>query len=155
VLAGQALPRSHPLGGVQEVAHPSEEGVEAEAVYVLLPARVDCQGAGDLRPALPADEEVEVDQWNGEELLARLNRSPEGERVARTFFEDPELDKERLYQAIRAKDVLDTAEDALDRMRPVGAFLRGHDAYFSYPGGDARDRTAGAAPYAWDRDETV
>ena len=80
-----------------------------------------------------AGENVDVDQWNGEELLARLNGSPEGERVARTFFEDPELDKERLNQALRAKGVLDTAEDALDRMLPVGAFLRGHDAYFSYP----------------------
>jgi hypothetical protein len=78
------------------------------------------------------NEDVDVNQWNGEELLARLNGSPEGERVARTFFEDPELDKERLYQAIRAKDVLDNAEDALDRLQPVGAFLRGHDAYFSY-----------------------
>ena len=71
---------------------------------------------------------------DGEELLARLNGSPEGERVARTFFEDPELDKEQLNLAIRARGVLDTAEDALDRMLPVGAFLRGHDAYFSYPG---------------------
>lgn len=77
-------------------------------------------------------EDVDVDHWNGEELLGRLNGSREGERVARTFFEDPELDKERLNQALRAKGVLDTAEDALDRMLPVGAFLRGHDAYFSY-----------------------
>ena len=79
-------------------------------------------------------EEVDVDQWTEKELLARLNGSPEGERVARTFFEDPELDKEQLNLAIRARGVLDTAEDALDRMLPVGAFLRGHDAYFSYPG---------------------
>lgn len=79
------------------------------------------------------EEEVEVNHWNGEAVLARLNGSEAGERVARTFFEDPELDKESIVRAIQAQGPLETAQHALDRMLPVGGFLASRDAYFSYP----------------------
>ncbi len=94
--------------------------------------------------------DITVDYWNGEELQARLTGSDDGERVARHFFEDPELQREQTYQAIEAGGRLDDAEDAVDRLSNIGAFLAGNDAYFSYPattheeGGPAPALTPGA-----------
>ncbi len=89
-------------------------------------------------------EEIEVNQWNGEALLARLNGSDEGERVGRTFFKDPEQDADKIARALTAQGPLATTEDALNRLTPVGAFLTSEDAYFSYPA--ATHETGGAAP---------
>jgi hypothetical protein len=77
--------------------------------------------------------DIKVDYWNGEELQARLNGSDEGQRVARTFFDDVALDRENTYRAIEAGGRLDTPMDALDRLSNIGGFLAGKDAYFSYP----------------------
>ena len=39
------------------------------------------------------DADITVDYWNGEELQFRLSGSDDGQRVARTFFDDVELDR--------------------------------------------------------------
>lgn len=79
------------------------------------------------------DADIEVNYWNGDELQARLTGSDEGQRIARTFFEDVELDRENVYRAIEAGGRLDTPQDALDRLGNIGGFLASKDAYFSYP----------------------
>jgi len=88
--------------------------------------------------------DIEVDHWNADELEARLDESDDGQSVARTFFEDPARDKEHMARAFRAQGPLDTAGDALDRMVPVGDFLRQEDAYFFYPA--TTHQTGGPAP---------
>ncbi len=88
--------------------------------------------------------DIKVDYWNGEELQARLTGSDDGERVARHFFEDAELQRERTYQAIEAGGRLENVEDAVDRLSNIGTFLAGDDAYFSYPA--ATHEEGGAAP---------
>ncbi|MEA2372126.1 MAG: hypothetical protein QOH12_2520 [Solirubrobacteraceae bacterium] len=80
------------------------------------------------------DVDIAVDHWNGEALQGRLVGSPEGRRVARTFFEHVELDRESMNRSIEVGGRLDTPEDALDRLANVGDFLKGQDAYFFYPG---------------------
>lgn len=77
--------------------------------------------------------DIPVDYWNGEELQGRLTASDQGERIARHFFDDVELQRERTNQAIEAGGRLDNPEDALDRLANIGAFLASDDAYFSYP----------------------
>jgi len=76
---------------------------------------------------------VEVSLWNGEELQARLTGSDAGRRVARTFFEDAELDRENVNRAIAVGGRLETAIDALEQLGKIGGFLAGDDAFFSYP----------------------
>lgn len=78
--------------------------------------------------------DIGVDYWNGEELQARLTGSDAGERVARHFFDDAELDRERTYQAIEAGKRLDNLADGLDRLSNLGRFAAERDPYFSYPG---------------------
>lgn len=78
-------------------------------------------------------EDFTVDYWNGDRIQGLLTSSPEGERVARNFFEDVELDKENINRAIEVSGRLDTPEDALDRLSNVGGYLASSDAYFSYP----------------------
>jgi hypothetical protein len=96
-----------------------------------------------------ADVGIVVDQWNGEELQARLVGSDAGQRVARTFFQDVELDKENVNRAIEVGGRLDSTDDALDRLGNVGGFLASRDAFFSYPaatheaGGPAQPLTPG------------
>ena len=91
-----------------------------------------------------SEVDIEVDHWNAEELEARLDGSELGQGVAHTFFEDPALDKERMARAFRAQGPLDTTGDALERMLPVGDFLRREDAYFFYPA--TTHQTGGPAP---------
>lgn len=94
--------------------------------------------------------DIRVDHWNGEEIQSRLTGSDAGQRVARTFFDDAEMDRERTYQAIEAGGRLEKPEDAIDRAANLGSFLAGHDAYFSYPmasheqGGPAPATTPGS-----------
>jgi hypothetical protein len=76
---------------------------------------------------------IEVDYWNSVELESRLLASDKGERIARMFFDNPELERERTYQAIEAGGRLDNALDAMDRTANIGAFLTDCDPYFSYP----------------------
>jgi hypothetical protein len=78
-------------------------------------------------------EGVAVDHWSGDAILARLTGSEEGERVARTFFNDPELDMAKVVRAVQAQGALETGQDALERMLPVGQSLASSDAYFAYP----------------------
>lgn len=87
-----------------------------------------------------------VDYWNGEKFQTLLNASDEGQRVARTFFEDVELDRERTYAAIEAQGKLDTTEDRLDRLSNIGGFVAGQDAYFSYPGATHEAEGPGPGP---------
>jgi hypothetical protein len=75
---------------------------------------------------------VRVDYWNETEILERLD-TEEGKRIARHFFGDPTHDKELMVRAIRAGGPLESSEDAVERVRPVGEFLDGHDPYFAYP----------------------
>jgi len=76
---------------------------------------------------------VSVDHWGKDEILARLDGSDEGRQIARHYFGDPEHDKELIVRAIRAGGPLESASDAIERVRPVGEFLRGHDPFFTYP----------------------
>jgi len=92
------------------------------------------------------EEGVEVDHWSGDAILARLLGSGAGERVARTFFNDPELDMTKVMNAIRAQGPLETAEDALERLIPVGEFLARSDAYFAYPAATHETGQPGHAP---------
>lgn len=79
------------------------------------------------------DMDIDVDQWNGTELQARLAGSDAGRRVARTFCDDIEVDREKTYQAIEAGGRLDTTGDALDRFSNIGRYLAGKDPFFRYP----------------------
>lgn len=79
------------------------------------------------------DSAITVDYWNGDRLQGLLTESDEGQRVAKTFFDDVELDKENLTRAIEVGGKLATPEDALDRLGNVGGFLASSDAYFWYP----------------------
>jgi hypothetical protein len=76
---------------------------------------------------------LRVDHWNGDAIQSLLIGSPEGQRVAATFFEDAALDRERTYQAIEAGGRIDTAEEVLDRLSNLGGVLAAKDAFFSYP----------------------
>jgi hypothetical protein len=78
-------------------------------------------------------ENVLVDFWDLDELVARLDGSEEGRRVARHYFGDPPHDKEAMLRAFRAGGPLDTAEKAIERAGAVGEFLDTHDPFFSYP----------------------
>ena len=77
--------------------------------------------------------DVRVDYWNKDEILARLNGSEEGRRIARHYFGDPAGDKDLLVRAIRAGGELKNVRDAMERKRPVGEFLKDHDPFFAYP----------------------
>jgi hypothetical protein len=92
------------------------------------------------------DAEIEVNYWNGEELQARLTESDAGRRVARTFFQEVELDVERLNRAIEVGGRLDAARDALDRLGNIGGFLASSDAFFSYPAATHEADGAGPPP---------
>jgi hypothetical protein len=76
---------------------------------------------------------VLVDFWDKDELLARLDGSDEGERVARHYFGDPLHDNERMVRAFRAAGMLETAGDVLERSLPLGEFLGKRDPFFKYP----------------------
>lgn len=76
---------------------------------------------------------VKVNCWSGAELHTRLLGSGQGLRVARTFFDHSDLENDRILRALQAQGPLDTVDDALDRMVPVGVFLQTRDAYFHYP----------------------
>jgi hypothetical protein len=80
------------------------------------------------------DVDIKVDYWNATELQARLTSSPEGERVARNFFEDVDAHNEKLYAAIEAGGKVETVPDVMDRMTNLGEVLATKDSYFSYPG---------------------
>jgi hypothetical protein len=79
------------------------------------------------------DATIDVDCWNGTEIEARLDGSPDGQRVAQTFFTDVELNHESVYRAIEAGGRIETTEDVADRLANLGSVLASKDAYFSYP----------------------
>ncbi len=91
-------------------------------------------------------EGVAVDHWSGDAILARLTGSAEGERVARTFFNDPELDMAKVVRAIQSQGALETGQDALERMLPIGESLASSDAYFTYPAAIHETGQAGHKP---------
>lgn len=78
-------------------------------------------------------EGVVVDLWDLDELLARLEGSEEGKRIARHYFGDPAHDKDSMLRAIRAGGKLETVGDALERARPLAEFLGKRDPFFAYP----------------------
>jgi hypothetical protein len=75
---------------------------------------------------------VIVDYWNKDEIVARLNGSEEGQRIARHYFGDPLGDKQQMLRAIRAGGELETLSDVIERKRPSGEFLKEHDPFYSY-----------------------
>jgi hypothetical protein len=89
---------------------------------------------------------VKVNYWSGAELHARLTSSAEGLRVARTFFDHSDLDNDRVLRAVQAQGPLDSVDDALDRMTPVGDFLQTRDPYFHYPASTQSSELAGTSP---------
>jgi hypothetical protein len=82
---------------------------------------------------------VAVDYWNKSEILARLNGSEAGRRIARQFFGDPAHDTELALRTVRAQGPVETAEDAMERARPVGEILQQHDPFFAYPRAEYED----------------
>lgn len=89
-----------------------------------------------------------VDFWNHTELVRRLLGSDEGVRILRRFFEDPEDALEVAREMVAAGGELDTGTDVLDRLRPIGEFLRGRDPYFSYSTRTSEIGAPGPAPPA-------
>ncbi|HST70127.1 MAG TPA: hypothetical protein VLI94_10760 [Solirubrobacterales bacterium] len=77
--------------------------------------------------------DAEVDFWDKAAITDRLNGSEEGRRIARHYFGDPAHDKELIIRAVRAGGNLEDASDVVERARPVGEFLSGHDPFFMYP----------------------
>jgi hypothetical protein len=77
--------------------------------------------------------DVRVDSWDASQIRARLTVSDEGQRVARHYFGDPFGEPALIARAIRAGGELSSLEDAIERLRPVGEFLEGHDPSFTYP----------------------
>ena len=77
---------------------------------------------------------ISVDYWNGDEIQARLTETREGQVVAKHFFKDDGETLEEIKRAVQAKGSLDTPDDALRRMKPVGEYLAASDPYFSYAG---------------------
>jgi hypothetical protein len=78
--------------------------------------------------------EIPVDYWSGSEIQARLSETPEGRAVAKHFFADDGETLEEIKRAAQAKGSLDTPQDALERMKPIGEYLAAGDPYFSYAG---------------------
>jgi len=89
---------------------------------------------------------VKVNYWSAAALHARLTGSDEGLRVARTFFDHSDLENDRVLRAVQADGMLDTVDDALDRMDPVGNFLQTRDAYFHYPASTQSSELPGTSP---------
>ena len=83
--------------------------------------------------------EIPVDYWSGDEIQARLTETPEGQVIAKHFFGDDGQTLEEIKRAVQAKGLLDTPQDALDRMKPIGEYLAAGDPYFSYAGSVYRD----------------
>jgi len=77
-------------------------------------------------------EGVEVGLWDRDKLLAMLNGSDEGQRIAVHYFGEDPQNKEPLLRAFRAGGELETAEQAFERARPIGEFLS-RDPFFRYP----------------------
>jgi hypothetical protein len=78
------------------------------------------------------DNPVKVNYWSADELQARLTESSEGRVVAEHFFDSDANALEAVKRAALAKGELDTPEDALQRLQPVGEYLASADPYFSY-----------------------
>lgn len=75
---------------------------------------------------------VNVVFWDKDKLLAMLNGSDQGLKIAKHYFGEDPQNKEPLLRAMRAGGELATAGDALERARAVGEFLAG-DPFFRYP----------------------
>lgn len=80
------------------------------------------------------EAEIPVDYWSGDEIQARLSESPAGRAVAKHFFADDGQTLEEIKRAVEAKGSLDTPQDALERMKPIGEYLAAGDPYFNYAG---------------------
>ena len=78
-------------------------------------------------------DNVAVDFWDLDELLARLDGSDEGRRAARHYFGDPPHANEAMLRAVRAGGALDSAEKAIERAGAIGEFLDTRDPFFTYP----------------------
>jgi hypothetical protein len=76
---------------------------------------------------------VTVDHWGVSELLARLDETREGRRVARSFFGPPqdEIDQQ-WHEAVALGGELRNADDVLGRLRAVGTWLERRDDAFAY-----------------------
>lgn len=75
---------------------------------------------------------VRVDYWDATTLVSKLTAGPQGERIARQFFQDPSATHERLMAAIRAGNALETGNDVDRVLGALGSFAASHDPYFSY-----------------------
>ena len=75
---------------------------------------------------------VRVDLWDRSRLELLLFSSPQGERIANHFFNDPTLDAKALMRAIRAGGALETGEDVLDRLAAVVEHLAAGDPLYQY-----------------------
>jgi hypothetical protein len=73
---------------------------------------------------------VTVDYWGVSELLARLDETREGRRVARSFFGPPQDEIDQQWrEAVALGGELRNANDVLGRLRAMGSWLERRDAY--------------------------
>ncbi len=99
-----------------------------------------------VRKLVEAFSETKFDWWGESELQARLIGSPEGHRIANYLFGEPEGGREEMLRAVRTGGELRTAQQALERMEPVGEFFRSGDPYFSYQTGHRTHGDVASAP---------
>jgi hypothetical protein len=92
------------------------------------------------------EAEIPVDYWSGDEIQARLSESPAGRAVAKHFFADDGQTLEEIKRAVEAKGSLDTPQDALERMKPIGEYLAAGDPYFTYAGSVYQEGTETEPP---------
>jgi hypothetical protein len=78
------------------------------------------------------DEGVDVDHWSGDRILAMLTGSAAGERVARTFFPDPDTDLAMMANIVRAHGDLSSTRSLLDRISAAAEEMSRSDAFFTY-----------------------
>lgn len=80
------------------------------------------------------EAEIPVDYWGGDEIQARLTETSRGRTIAKHFFNDDGEMLVEIKRAAEAKGPLDSPQDALARMKPIGDYLAAGDPYFTYAG---------------------
>lgn len=82
---------------------------------------------------------VSVSYWGKSEILARLTESPEGRAIAKHFFGDDGDAIADIKRTVDAGGKLESANDALARLKPVAEYFNASDPYFSYAGSSFPD----------------
>jgi hypothetical protein len=79
-----------------------------------------------------AHQAVTVDYWGWSRIEGLLFTSDQGQRIAREFFGDPDIDTRALMRALRAGGPLETGGDVLDRIAAIASHLADRDPLYQY-----------------------